>query len=475
MVAHAKPPHSTGLSTPGMALLAFLRLNPTVAATYGITTCSLGCTGCKGLQHCAGVNGKTSIGWMLMQTLAAQGMDVKWYDQLPNGASSEKPKTNQDAVMWIKSVSRRPGARMKQLSERPKVAPPDHSAVQRHHGHLPKVSFPMLVKLAKSKRRHCWTGCGNKVTPATAVALVERQRLVRWVEGSCACRYCGKGLRFSKMTSHQVAACARWDFVCEKGCARRKPLETRGPMHGDDYELNSKFNYGIQTCALPFSRSAQLMPLLGMNALAPKDHYAFKVAPFTPAHPPPILKTGILYTLVPTVWQAELEPIFADKAERSMAEKHEEHCKRGETEYFTLDGGYTAPRNAHGCTMAAHAKSGAIVDVVHRRLTDEGAKSSKGLEVLCYRALLTKPRVAIYETAAMDGCRELIEPTHAAGKRAQGELWHVGKNWSGRSWRSRRTASALQSPSWTRQTTQWCQLSRFRQLGSSSSVSAPAM
>ena len=50
-----------------------------------------------------------------------------------------------------------------------------------------------------------------------------------------------------------------------------------------------------------------------------------------------------------------------------------------------VDGGYTAPRNAHGCTMAAHGERGAIFDIVHRRLTDEGAKSSKGLEALCYR------------------------------------------------------------------------------------------
>ena len=69
MVAHAKPPHTTGLLTKEMALFAFLRLNPTVAATYGIKTCSQGCDGCQGLKRCAGVNGKTSIGWMLMQTL----------------------------------------------------------------------------------------------------------------------------------------------------------------------------------------------------------------------------------------------------------------------------------------------------------------------------------------------------------------------------------------------------------------------
>ena len=39
-------------------------------------------------------------------------------------------------------------------------------------------------------------------------------------------------------------------------------------------------------------------------------------------------------------------------------------------------------------------------------------------------------RFAVYTTVVMDGCHDLIEPTLAAGKRAQGDLWHVGKNWA---------------------------------------------
>ena len=139
MVAHAKPPHSTGLQTHEYAVLAYLRLHPEVAKTYGIETCSPGCTGCQGKKECAGVNGKTSIGWMLCQTLRAQGADVKFYDQLPNGVSADKPTTNEAAAAYIKSFTRRPGARMKQLSERPEVAPPDHSAVQRHHGNASRA------------------------------------------------------------------------------------------------------------------------------------------------------------------------------------------------------------------------------------------------------------------------------------------------------------------------------------------------
>ena len=112
-----------------------------------------------------------------------------------------------------------------------------------------------------------------------------------------------------------------------------------------------------------------------------------------------------------------------------MAAVHEDNCVRGDTDFMTVDGGFTGPRNAHGCTMASHGPNGKIFDIEHKRLTDEGAKSSKSLEMLCYVALLKKPRVAVYTTAVFDGCRELIGVTHAAGKRAQGDLWHFGKNW----------------------------------------------
>ena len=61
--------------------------------------------------------------------------------------------------------------------------------------------------------------------------------------------------------------------------------------------------------------------------------------------------------------QAELEPILANMAEHSMAGAHSEHLARGDTDYVTLDGGFTAPRNAHGCTMAAHVRIDMDADV----------------------------------------------------------------------------------------------------------------
>ena len=56
-------------------------------------------------------------------------------------------------------------------------------------------------------------------------------------------------------------------------------------------------------------------------------------------------------------FKEEFEPVVAQMAEISMCEAHEEAIKLGAEEgidYVTVDGGYTQPRNAKGCTMAAH-------------------------------------------------------------------------------------------------------------------------
>ena len=66
-------------------------------------------------------------------------------------------------------------------------------------------------------------------------------------------------------------------FVCERGCARLKPLETSAPMHGDDYELNSRLNYAITTCAISFERIVPALELIGLRAMSTTDHYGFKV------------------------------------------------------------------------------------------------------------------------------------------------------------------------------------------------------
>jgi hypothetical protein len=117
------------------AVVCYLRLHPAVAKTYGIASCS----------------GKTTVGSMLLQTLESQGMGVELYKQLPNGVPADDYTKNQHGSKWIKDIKRRPGARMKQLSERPEVAPPDKAAIARHHGRLPKQFFPLISKLSRSR------------------------------------------------------------------------------------------------------------------------------------------------------------------------------------------------------------------------------------------------------------------------------------------------------------------------------------
>ena len=261
--------HRPGVTATEFALFCWLRRNPDVAASYGITQC----------------NGETTIGSLLLQTLKAQGMDVDWFAQVPSGAVTEDSTSNEKAASFIKKVTKRPGARMKQLVERPQVAPASNAAVLRK-GKLPKLSFPLLIKLSAERRKRKTTACGNRIAPPADVALIERQLLVDFVEKKLRCEKCSARLRFCSKASHQVAACAQWCFVCERGC--KLSLRSSAAMHGDDYQLNSKLNYAIVTCALSFERMVALMRVLGMVALSTTDHYAFK---------------------------AELEPILAEMAE----------------------------------------------------------------------------------------------------------------------------------------------------------------
>jgi hypothetical protein len=343
---------------------------------------------------------------MLKQLLEAQGADVTWHVQLPEGSADLKG--NQKAAAYISSFSRRPGRRLKHMRDRLEelaakdhVAPTSLAAVLRKDGKAAFIDFPLLRERVRVRRVKKSTRCYNKMVACTEVAMVERRRVIDFVERKLRCR-CGAFLHFDRARSQQVGVCAAWQFQCQKSC-NIPPLHTSAQVHGDDYELNAKLNYAISTCALSFARMVPFLFFLGMGAPSNADHYATK---------------------------AEITPILANAAERSMAEAHARNVVAGDTEFISFDGGFTAPRNAHGCTGAAHAKDSAIIEIVHRRLTDVGAKTSKSLEVLCYTALLCCPRVHIYATVVMDGCRELVRPTHAAGKRAQGDMWHSGKNWS---------------------------------------------
>lgn len=332
---------------------------------------------------------------MLLQMLESQGALVSWKSRTP-GVGGTK---NQQMAAYIDKFGTRPGAKLKQLSERPSVYPPASAAVC--HGRLPKVSFPTLLMLSRARRKREWSKRGNKIAAPADVALVERCRFVKFVETKMRCEKCSCRLRFSLVKSHQIGVCAQWAFVCEKKCVLE--FKSSKPMHGNDYELNTCFNVAIIACGLSFARVLPLLAFIGSGALSTTDHYRCK---------------------------AEVEPLVAAMAERRMAEAHARNIAAGNDDYIGVDGGYTCVRNAPGCTMPAHAADGAIVALAHKRLTDDGATSSQGLEALCYAELLSHPRVAVYPSVVMDGCRDLVEPTLAAAKRALGDSWHMSKNWA---------------------------------------------
>jgi hypothetical protein len=140
--AAPKADHTPGVTRNEFSFFCWLRLHPEVAATYGITC-----------------NGKTTIGSMLCQTLNAQGCVVEWYERLPEAIPADA-KPNERAAAWVKKVSRRPGQRLKNVGERlaaladkDNVAPPREAAVRRKDGKAPKLSFPLIATLARSRRR----------------------------------------------------------------------------------------------------------------------------------------------------------------------------------------------------------------------------------------------------------------------------------------------------------------------------------
>ena len=106
--------------------------------------------------------------------------------------------------------------------------------------------------------------------------------------------------------------------------------------------------------------------------------------------------------------KTEIDPVLSNMANESMMKAHEENVAAGSLEYLKADGGHTSVREADGATMAMHAEDGRIIAVEHKRLSDPEAKSSQGLEALCFLALLSHVRVILYATVIIDGCRELV-------------------------------------------------------------------
>ena len=72
------------ITAEAQAIVCYLRLHPSVAKTYGIK-----------------VDGNTSVGSMLMQTLCAQGAGVDWHNLLPDGAHGQSRQERKPEVVSI--------------------------------------------------------------------------------------------------------------------------------------------------------------------------------------------------------------------------------------------------------------------------------------------------------------------------------------------------------------------------------------
>ena len=170
--------HRPGVTAVEYALFCYLRENPSVAATYGIKQCGK----------------STTIGSVLRQTLQAQGMGADWYERLPDAINNEDSTRNERSAAWIKKVTRRPGQRLKQLDERPTIAPPNKAAIQRNNnGKLPLRFFEQLK--GRPRRPKLSSACYNKFVAPAAVALVQRERVASFVESKLRC-HCGGYVAF---------------------------------------------------------------------------------------------------------------------------------------------------------------------------------------------------------------------------------------------------------------------------------------
>lgn len=348
------PPVRSSETKEEHAFVCKMRLSPDVGKTYGIGKCNGGCVCHKPAGSCVGnLNGKTHAADMLMQTLRSQGLAAEWYSTLPHGAlDAVKPGSNQAAATFVKAITKRPGARAKNLEERRNNAHAG-AAVQRLAPKKPRESTRRLLRrnpaAAPRRKRRAFTARGNRIDPLAEVSLLQvgthppaarpgrrlrthrgppalsppaRQlarppvrlriqpcppspllpgppsqngQLTAWVTRNMRCK-CGAHLRYADMASSQTGVAASLQFVCESASCRRRlsPLHTSKPMHGDDFELNSQVNHAVVAGALSFSRVGTVLQLLGSNPISTTDHYAFK---------------------------EEIEPVLACNAEESMAAK----------------------------------------------------------------------------------------------------------------------------------------------------------
>ena len=151
--------HRVTMDDSEYSAVCWLRCNPKIAASYGITSCKA----------------STRVGSMLLQVLAWMGNTVKWKEVVAADTQASKYR-NVRAAAFIEGMKVRSGRKPTPRPQPPARAPPEAAVFKKNptkRGRPPKISFPLLVRLARTKRKRQFTSRGNLIAAPGAVALVQ--------------------------------------------------------------------------------------------------------------------------------------------------------------------------------------------------------------------------------------------------------------------------------------------------------------
>ena len=156
--------HQANMSEEEHSVVSWLRCNAKVAASYGIINCGP----------------STRVGWMLMQMLAWMGASPKWKEIVD--ADSQKAKSGSvRAAAFVAGINVRSGRKPTPYPQPPMGAPLGAAIFRKNptkRGRPPKISFSLLVRLARTKRKRLFSSRGNLVAAPGAVALVQVSAVV---------------------------------------------------------------------------------------------------------------------------------------------------------------------------------------------------------------------------------------------------------------------------------------------------------
>ena len=157
--ANQQAAHRVAQSDEEYTAVCWLRCNPKTAASYGITSCKA----------------STRVGSMLLQVLAWMCNTVKW-KEVAAADTQTSASGNVRAAAFVDGMKVRSGRKPTPRPQPPSGAPPEAAVFKKNptkRGRPPRISFPLLVRLARTKRKRQFTSRGNLIAAPGAVALVQ--------------------------------------------------------------------------------------------------------------------------------------------------------------------------------------------------------------------------------------------------------------------------------------------------------------